>query len=139
MPEFTAAPDLPKDGLGEMLLGLIRQNMEDKPEKIKLFKKLKGRRVAIVAPDSEVAATLSFGGDNLTVFPDVVDANVTITADSMEILGLTSVPLRLGLPDLFTPDGRSLLTKILKGEVHIKGMLARPLTVIRITKIFSVV
>ncbi len=139
MPEFVTGPDLPEDGLGEMLLGLIRQNLLDKPEKTAVFKKLGGRRVSITAPDSEVSATLAFEGDKLTVFPGVVNAHVSITADSMEILGLTAVPLRFGLPDLFTKDGLALLGKIVKGEVRIKGMFIHLPTVSRITQVFSVV
>ena len=137
MPEFIAAPDLPEDGLGAMLLAMIRQNIEEQPDKIKPFNKLKGR-VAIVAPDSEVSATLVFTKGTLTVVPGVQEPNLTVTADSMEILGLSSVPLRMGLPDLFRPEGRDLLSKLKSGEVRIDGMFTHPLLLTRMTMVLSV-
>jgi len=137
MPEFIAAPDLPDDGLGAMLLAMIRQNIEERPDKLEPFDKLKGR-VAIVAPDSEVSATLVFMKGTLTVVPGVQSPDLTVTADSMEILGLSSVPLRMGLPDLFRPEGRDLLSKLKSGEVRIDGMFTHPLLLTRMTKVLSV-
>jgi len=137
MPEFIAGPGLPEDGLGAMLLAMLQQNLEEHPEKQAPFNKL-GARVAIVAPDSEVAVTLVFNHGTLTVLPEVVSPDITVTADSMEILGLSAVPLRWGLIDLGQPEGRALVKKLLRGEVRIDGLLTSPLTVVRMTQVFSV-
>ncbi|NOZ88007.1 MAG: SCP2 sterol-binding domain-containing protein [Deltaproteobacteria bacterium] len=137
MPQFIASPDLPEDGFGSMLLDMIRQNLEEKPEKKKAFSKLKAR-VAIVARDSDVSVTLVFMLGTLTVLPGVDAPDITISADSAEILGLSSVPLRLGLPDPLSPEGRDMLKGLSRGRLKIRGMLTHPLALIRLTEVMSV-
>jgi hypothetical protein len=63
---------------------------------------------------------------------------VRVLADSDGLLLLSSAPLRFGLPDPFSPDGRQVLAKILRRQIRISGLVAHPFTVARFARLLSV-
>ena len=48
-------------------------------------------------------------------------AQIAITADSDRLLGLTTAPLRFGLPDPFDARGRVVLRDVLSGRIASAG------------------
>jgi hypothetical protein len=108
-------------GLGPMLAELIRQNIEQRPERRAVFDRLRGS-VALRSTDAEATVTMSFAEDGLTVWDGVKGTpDLTITADSLTLLELTGARLKLGLPDLTHASGRAVLAKLVAGKLKIKG------------------
>jgi hypothetical protein len=127
-----------ENGLALMLADLLSQNLEQHPEKNKHFRRLKGS-VCITAKDAEVALTLVFEGGSCRVLDGAQDKpKLSIETDSEAVLGLSTVPLRAGLPDIFDKQGRAMLGQILSGKIKIKGLLLHPLMLIALTNVFSV-
>lgn len=125
-------------GLAEMMFNLIRQNLEQKPQRLSNFKALHSN-VVIIARDIDITITLAFKRGELTIYHGRVgEADLKVIADHDAILGLSLINIRMGLPNYFDRTGRDILEKLLLGTLKIKGMLKHPLQLIHLTKIFSV-
>jgi hypothetical protein len=125
-------------GLVDMVFNLIRQNLEQKPHKLRSFQALKSN-VVIVASDIEITITLAFQSGKLTVYNGIVgEADLKIVTDHDVILQLSLINICLGLPNYFDETGRDILKKLLFGNLKIEGMLKHPLQLTHLTKIFSV-
>jgi hypothetical protein len=125
-------------GLAEMLFNLLRQNLEQKPQKLSDFQALHSD-VVIVARDIDITITLAFKRGELKIYDGVVgNPDLKITADHDAILELSLISIRMGLPNYFDRIGRTILKKLLLGNLKIEGMLRHPLQLIHLTKIFSV-
>jgi hypothetical protein len=128
--------DSEPSGMAHMLGGLIQQNLDRDPG---LARHLDDSVVAIEAPDAEVAVTIRLNPDIVVVSDGVAaDAQVVITATSERLLGLASAPLRFGLPDAFSREGREVLRNVLTGRVRIEGLVRNPRRLSRLTRILSV-
>jgi hypothetical protein len=64
-------------------------------------------------------------------------ARVVVRADSLRLLELAAAPLRFGLPDVFTPEGRAVLAAIATGRVRVRGLVLRLPAVRRLTMLLS--
>ena len=127
-----------ENGMAVMLADLLTQNMEQNPEKANQFRRL-SCVVGITAKDAEVKLTMFFNNGSCMVYDGIVgNPDLNIIADSEVILGLSTVPLRGGLPDPFDKDGRAMIKQILSGQLKIQGMLFHPINLVRVTKVFSV-
>jgi hypothetical protein len=125
-------------GLAVMLSDLIRQNLEQKPQKVSSFEALDSN-VVMVARDIDITLTLSFKRGKLKIYDGVVgNADLKIIADHDAILELSLINICMGLPNYLDKTGRTILKKILLGNLKIEGMLKHPLQLICLTKIFSV-
>jgi hypothetical protein len=125
-------------GLAEMLFNLLRQNLEQKPQKLSSFRALHSN-VVIVARDIDITVTLAFKGGELTIYNGIVGkADIEIIADHDAILGLCLINIRGGLPCYFDSAGRDILKKLLLGNLKIKRMLRNLLQLTHLTKVFSV-
>ena len=119
-----------------MLGGLIEQNLARDPERRRL---LVPGVITIVAPDAGVAVTLRLGRDRVLVSDGAADdATLRITAISERLLALTAAPLRFGLPDVITPEGRAIVRDLLAGRIRIRGLFAHPRRLARISLLLSV-
>jgi hypothetical protein len=124
-------------GLGEMLFNLLRQNLEQKPQKLPSFQALDSN-VVIAARDIDITITLAFRRGELTIYNGIIGkADLKITADHDAILDLSLVNILKGFPNFFDKAGRTILKKLLLGNLKIEGMLKHPLQLIYVTKIFS--
>jgi len=65
------------------------------------------------------------------------EASVIVRAASQRLLALASVPLRFGLPDPFTSEGRDVLAQIARGSVRIRGLVSHLPAVRRLTMLLS--
>lgn len=136
----TLAPEAESNGLALLLHGLVAGNLEAAPERRADLAALRGD-VAITArdDDSSVEVTLSFGAGGLVVRDGVVGRPaVHVTAAYDDVLLLSQLPVRHGLPNVFSETGRTLLGKILKGDVTIAGLFLHPLALVRLTRLVSV-
>ncbi len=125
-------------GLAEIMFNLIRQNLEQKPQRLSSFKALNSN-VVIVARDIDITITLAFKMGELTIYNGIVGKpDLKIIADHDTILGLTLINICMGLPNYFDRTGRNILGKLIFGNLKIEGMLKYPLQLIHLTKIFSV-
>lgn len=119
-----------------MVGGLIDQNLERDPTRRRL---LRPSMATITVPDAGVAITVltSSGGVEVRDGADP-SPHVAITADSDRLLGLTSAPLRFGLPDPFDPRGRAVLRDVLSRRIRIRGILRHPRRLARLSALLSV-
>lgn len=125
-------------GLAEMLFNLLGQNLEQKPQKVASFRALNSN-VAIVARDIDITVTLAFRGGELKIYDGLVGkADLKIIANHDAILDLSLINIFMGLPNYFDRSGRTILRKVLLGELKIEGLLRHPFQLIHLTKIFSV-
>ena len=127
-----------ENGLAAMLGDLLTQNLEQNPAKMKHFNRLKGV-VAITALDAEVKLTMFFNKGSCTIYDGIVGKpDLHIETESETILGLSAVPLRAGLPDVMSAEGRDLIKNLFSGKLKIRGLLLHPLTLVSLTNVFSV-
>ena len=125
-------------GLADMVSNLIRQNLEQKPNKVRSFCALRSN-VVIVARDIDITVTLAFERGQLSIYNGIAgNPDLKIVADHDAILELSLINICLGLPNYFDRRGRDVLKKLLLGDLKIKGMFKHPVQLTHLTKIFSV-
>lgn len=130
--------DQEPNGLAAMIGGLIEANLAAHPGREKLLRTRAA--IGIVAADAGVALTLRLApgrvsvGNGLSGKPQVV-----IRANSETLTELSSVPLRLGFPDVMTSEGRAATRKLFRGELDVKGLALHPGIVSRLNMLLSVV
>jgi hypothetical protein len=126
-------------GLAVMLSDLIRQNLEQHPEKIKDFNSLNAN-IAIEARDIEILIGLEFKQGKLTISKDSsFKPDLHIITDSETILALCLLKIKFGLPYFFDANGFRISKKLLTRELVIKGLLSHFSALVKLTKLFSVV
>jgi hypothetical protein len=126
------------NGLAAMVGGLIEANLRQHPERRSL---LRPAVVELVATDAGVSVRIALSPGRVSVSdgsrgPD--RARVRVWADSDALLLLSSAPLRFGLPDPFSRDGRRVLARVVRREIRISGLAAHPFTMARFAKLLSV-
>jgi hypothetical protein len=137
-PVITLDDGAKEVGLAEMLFNLLRQNLEQRPQKLSSFETLHSN-VVIMARDIDITVSLAFRKGELTIYNGIVgEADLTIVADHDAILDLTLINIFLGLPNYFDKVGRGILKKLLLGNLRIKGLLKHPIQLTHLTKLFSV-
>ena len=129
--------DAEPNGLAAMIGGLIEANLAQHPGRERLL--ARRSTFAIVATDVDVAVSIRLGSGGVEVRNGVVGRpDVLIETDSDTLLALSSVPLRLGLPDVMRPEGRAVNRKLLRGELKVKGLVVHPGKLARLNKLLSV-
>ena len=124
------------NGLATMLGGLIDANLQAHPERERL---LRQSVVAVTAPDAGVSVTLSMSPGRVDVSNGVNGRpDLTVQADSDTLIELSSVPLRFGLPDSMTKEGREVNQKLFNGKLKVKGMTAHLGALTRFNRLLSV-
>lgn len=125
-------------GLAEIMFNLIRQNLEQKPQRLSSLNGLNSN-VVIMARDIDMTVTLTFKRGELTIYNGTVGRpDLKIIADHDAILGLTLINMCMGLPNYFDKTGRGILKNLFLGNLKIEGMVKHPLQLIHLSKIFSV-
>jgi hypothetical protein len=124
-------------GLASMVADLIEQNLARDPARRAILR----HSVAVLdaSPDADVMVFLRIEPDGVRIGDgDVPDAHLRIRSDAGRLLELTTAPLRWGLPDLLRPEGRTILGDLLRRRIRIRGLLAHPVRLVRLTKLLSV-
>ncbi len=121
-------------GITELIDGLVRQNLRRDPTR----RLLPGDVVTIEAVDADVAVSIrpSAGGIVVVDGRDPA-ARVVVSAASTTLLELAAAPLRFGLPDAFTHDGRALIADLLTKRIRVRGLIRHLGTVRRLTMLLS--
>ncbi|MDP9405274.1 MAG: hypothetical protein M3O86_01545 [Actinomycetota bacterium] len=110
------------NGLAEMIAGLVEANVAADAGKARLLESLRGAAQLDVR-DADVTIGLKFVPGTLTVTSVAVPgADVRITADAATVMALSTVPLRYGLPDVATPEGRAVVGKLATGQLRVAGL-----------------
>ena len=130
---MTAEPDA-GGGLAALLVGLVEQNLVRDASRRSL---LRGGIVVIAAIDAEVAVRLELVPELPWVEGWPLQAPVEVRAPSIVLMGLSAVPLRGGLPDVLTPDGRRIVRAILRRTIRVRGLVRHLGTVRRLTMLLS--
>ena len=136
--QIELAPGAENVALAGMLADLIRQNLQQHPEKWKDFSKL-STNVFIDVIDAEVSITLAFASGALIVYSGshgVSNIRVATTADLL--LALCMLRVVNGVPRPFHPDSRALIKNMLRGAVKISGIPRNPLQMFRFARLMSV-
>lgn len=117
---------------------LLSSNIGRKAEKMRTFRSMYGV-VAIHLVDIEAAVSLIFEGGTLSIVPGIAGKpDIIIKTDSDKVMGLNLISIKLGLPYYFDKAGITVLRQLLNGDIKIKGMLAHPFLLTKLTKIMSV-
>lgn len=122
MPDALVEVEEGSGPLAVMLGGLLRANLLADPHKTGLVERTSGD-VGIVVTDTDEEIGLRFTRTALLVVPGplpTTDLRLVGTADT--ILGLSTVPLRFGLPDLLSSSGRSVTGRWVGGGLQIHGL-----------------
>lgn len=140
--DFHVTLDDPRDegGLAVVLADLVRGNLDRHPKRADLLRRMRGA-VSLVAEDGDEStpATLLFDGAGVTVRPGLdPSAAVEVRSGYEGIIGLSLVPVRLGLPVPWTRPTLDLAAALLRGRVRVRGMATNPGLVLRLLALFSV-
>jgi regulator of RNase E activity RraA len=121
-------------GITELIDGLVRQNLRRDPTR----RLLPGDVVTIEAVDADVAVSIRPSPGGIAVL-DGHDpgARVVVSAASTTLLELAGAPLRFGLPDALTHDGRALIGDLLTKRIRVRGLIRHLGTVRRLTMLLS--
>ena len=126
------------EGLGAMLADLVRGNLEADPTRVRLLQGVNGR-VNVKARDAEVEVGMEFLDGKLYVhaapFPD---ARLAIDTDADTLMGMSTVPLRFGMPDTMQAEGRAVVRKMFRGQLKVRGMVRGLPLMVRLQKLLSV-
>jgi hypothetical protein len=113
------------DGTGSfasLLGGLLRANLEADPRKERLVHRTSGT-VGIRVSDTEEEVRLHFAGGQLWVTDGpagMADLRLVGTADVL--MGLSTVPLRFGMPDPLSSAGRAMTGRWAVGGLQLHGL-----------------
>jgi hypothetical protein len=121
-------------GITELIDGLVRQNLSRDPTR-----QLRDRDVVTIeAVDAGVAVSLrSSEGTILVTDGRDPGARVVVSASSTKLLELAGAPLRFGLPDALSRDGRTLIGDLLARRIRVQGLIRHLGTVRRLTMLLS--
>jgi hypothetical protein len=134
--DVVVAPGV--EGLGSMLAELVRANLARDPARTSLLR-APIARVNVRAEDADAAVGIVFGAGAFRVHPDPIRSpDLEVATDGETLMALTSAPLRFGLPDVGTPEGRAILGKMVRRELRVRGMLAHLPVLVRLNKLLTV-
>jgi hypothetical protein len=110
------------NGLANMLSTMLRQNVEDHPERVAIAKGMRGR-MAIFAEDAEVAISIDFEGERVLFRDGIVGVPDLTIRGGFEQIGDLSRMEQLGaLPDPRGPVNRALLSAMSTGKLRVHGL-----------------
>ncbi len=110
------------NGLASMVAGLVEANIARDAARARLLASTRGA-AQIDVPDAGVTIGLKFVPGALTVTSGAVPgADLRITTDAETLMSLSTVPLRLGLPDALSSEGRGVVFKLLTRGLKVRGL-----------------
>jgi hypothetical protein len=110
------------NGLCTMLSTLMRQNLEDHPERLAAFGALRGR-LAIFAEDAEVSITITCDGRSAVFSDGIVGIPDLTIRGGFEQIGDLSRMESLGpLPDPRGPVNQAMFRALRSGQLRVHGL-----------------
>lgn len=130
-------PDPEPNGLASMLGGLLEGNLAAHPHRERLLTSVS--TYGIRATDIGVAVSIRLAPGKVTVRNGIIGKpQIVVETDADTLVGLSSVPLKFGLPDIATKEGRAVNGKLLRGRLKVKGLFVHPGKLARLNKLLSV-
>ena len=109
-------------GFTAMLGGLLQANVRANPRKAAAAARTTGS-VLVAVTDAGEEVRLDLDGDRLVVRPgDGRPADLRLAGTADVLMGLTTTPLRFGLPDLLSGGGRQVTGRWIGGGLEISGL-----------------
>jgi hypothetical protein len=139
MTQIKFSPGIEDDGgLPVMIAGIIKGNLDAKPQRQNDFNALNGN-IYMQAHDAEVDMTMVFDKGSLTVHGGKVgEPKICISTDSETLLDLANLDVKFGLPFYFDKVGLEVLKKLfLTRELKLDGLFTHPIMLTRFTKLMS--
>ena len=127
MVSIAIDPSAEDNGLANMLATIMRQNLEDHPQRARLLEHLEGR-LAIFAEDAEVSITWVFGHGQATVHDGIIGIPDLTIRGGFEPIGdmsrMESFHSRLlqHVPDPRGPVNRSMWKALRGGQLRVFGL-----------------
>lgn len=129
--------DDPPNALAAMIGGLLDANLKAHPERSALL--TRRTTVAILATDVDVGVTIRPGEGRAIVRNGVIGhPHVVVRAESEGLMGMASVSVRFGLPDVSKQEARAMLRRVATGRLRVKGLFTSGWTLARFSKLMSV-
>jgi hypothetical protein len=129
-------------GFRELVEGLLDANLAREPQRAHLITRREA--VALLATDAELAVTIQLlpgaeGGAGTVIVHEGEDpwAEVVVHAASVGLLELAATPLRFGLPDVTSRDGRLVVGDLLARRIRVRGLVRHLFTLRRISRLLS--
>jgi hypothetical protein len=129
-------------GFRDLVEGLLEANLARAPERAFLITRREA--VALLATDADLAVTIQLlpgaaGGTGTVIVHEGEDpwAEVVVHAASVGLLELAATPLRFGLPDVVTRDGRQVVGDLLTRRIRVRGLVRHLFTLRRISRLLS--
>ena len=136
--DIKLAPGAEENAMAVMLGDMIKANITNNPAKVKDFNKLEGN-VWLTATDAGVDMTLEFNKGSLIVHDGKYGKPIIqIATDSMTLMELANISIKMGLPYYFDETGLAVIKKLMKKELVIKGLITHTMPLTHLTKIMSV-
>ncbi len=123
-------------GLPRMLADLVEGNLARDPARAELLEQ--PGRVNLTVHDVEITIGLRFGDGRLEIGEPLDEAELTFDMGSDELMAITAVPLRLGMPDQLTAEGRQVSKWLMNGTIKVKGLPMQLPLMIRLQRLFTV-
>lgn len=139
-PSIHLAPRAEDNGYAVMVAQLLRQGLDERPEKKATVAKMYGR-VTLVVTDLGLTVSLVFDGGRVTVhdgFAGIPDVTVRAPAEWHTKMSLVELEPRFGLPDPRGAVAKEVFEASKRGEIQMHGMWASLPLVFRMTKVLSV-
>jgi hypothetical protein len=129
-------------GLRELVEGLVEANLARVPGRAH---RITHREAAsLVATDADAAITIqmlpgALHAPGSVLVHDGEDpwAEIVVRTDSVGLLELAATPLRFGLPDVLTPEGRNVVGRIVHRRIRVRGLVRHLGTVRRLSMLLS--
>ena len=121
-----------------MLANLLEENIKGNPRKKAILRAM-NTVVAIKIVDIDLAITLDFNYGNLTFYEGIESTpQILIETESAHVLELSNIPMRFGLPNLFSAQGKEMLKLSITRKLKMTAMPWQMLNVLRLTQVMSI-
>jgi len=140
-PLIELYPGAEQHAFAAMMAELIRSNIEDRPEKLRDFRTMRGR-VALVAEDAGATITLHFQAGKLSVHPGLHGVpDVVVRGSSESLIDLSRIPNHPRLP--FLPDFRSSVAEklgraLFERKLRISGLASHLALGLKLSRVLSI-
>jgi hypothetical protein len=139
MSAVELAPEAEKNAFASMMATLIRQNLDDHPERASAFKTAKGR-VSIEVADLGIEVTFVFDRQRVVIYDGVRGIpDVRLRAPAELVMATSNMESgRFGLPDPRGEVNRKLASALREGELVLVGALRSPLLFASLGRLLAV-
>jgi hypothetical protein len=129
-------------GLRDLVETLVEANLARAPGRA--LRITRREAAALVATDADLAVTVqmlpgALHAPGSVLIHDGEDpwAEIVVRAPSVGLLELAATPLRFGLPDVLTHDGRDVVRQLARREIRVRGLVRHVGTVRRLSMLLS--